>query len=228
MNAVAAGPPHPLVCLGAALLLGVMAAVLVPHLAARWIPHGGRSWPTRLGVGATTAVAAGLLTWRHAPHAPGEYAILAAWLTFTAAGILLAVIDLAVRRLPTPIIAATTTAVALLLTVGAVLARRPDIVVTPLLAGIALGGGYVLLIATGASSIGMGDVRLAALTGLVLGTAGWQTVLIGAVLPYLLAAPVALATLRRHPPGTAPHIPFGPFLVGGAVLAGALTSATYA
>ena len=68
----------------------------------------------------------------------------------------------------------------------------------------------------------MGDVRLATLTGLVLGTAGWQPVLLGAVIPYLLATPVALATLRRHTPGTASQIPFGPFLVGGAILVGIL------
>ncbi len=211
-----------LACLGTALLLGVTAAGLVPRLAARWIPPGGRSWPTRLCVGAATAAAAGLLTWRHAPHQPGEYAVLAAWLTFATAGVMLAAIDIAVRRLPTPVIAATVTAVTLLLTTSAVFAGRPGIVVTPLLAAIAVGGGYVLLAATGASSMGMGDVRLAALTGLVLGTAGWPAVLLGAVIPYLLATPVALATLRRHPRGTAPQIPFGPFLVGGAILVGVL------
>jgi hypothetical protein len=94
-------------------VLGVTAAGLVPRLAARWIPPGGRSWRTRISVGATTAAATGLLTWRHAPHHPGEYAVLAAWHTFATAGVLLAAIDIAVRRLPTPIIAATATAVTL-------------------------------------------------------------------------------------------------------------------
>ncbi len=214
-----------LACLGTALPLGVTAAGLVPRLAAHWIPpRGGRSWPTRLSLGATTAAAAGLLTWRHAPHHPGEYAVLAAWLAFATAGVMLAAIDIAVRRLPTPIIAATATAVALLLSIGGVLAGRPGVVVTPLVAGITVGGVYVLLAATEASSMGMGDVRLAALTGLVLGTGGWQAVLLGAVIPYLLATPAALATLCRHPPGTAPQIPFGPFLVGGAILVGVLAA----
>ncbi len=217
-------PPDLLARLSTALLLGVTAAGLVPRLTARWIPPGGRSWPTRLRVGATTAAAAGLLTWRHAPHHPGEYPVLAAWLTFATAGIILAAIDIAVRRLPTPIITITATAVTLLLTAGAVLTSRPGVVVTPLLAAITVGGGYVLVAATGASNMGMGDVRLAGVSGLILGTAGWHAVLLGAVIPYLLATPVALATLRRHPPGTAPPIPFGPFLVGGAILVGVLTA----
>jgi prepilin signal peptidase PulO-like enzyme (type II secretory pathway) len=222
-----AAPLDPLACLGIALLLGVTAAVLAPRLTARWIPSGGRSWPTRLGIGATTAAAGGALTWRHTPNHPGEYAILAAWLTFATAGILLAVIDMSVRRLPTVIIAATSAAVALLIVGGAVLTGRPDVLVIPCLAAIILGGVYVVLTAVGASSVGMGDVRLAALTGLILGTAGWQSVMLGAVIPYLLAAPVALATLRHYTRGTASQIPFGPFLVGGAVLAGVLTATVY-
>lgn len=218
----AAARPDLLACAATALVFGVAATGLAPRLASPWIRRGGWSWPTRLGVGAATATAAGLLTWLHAPRQPEQYALLAAWLTFVTAGVLLAAIDLSLRRLPTPIIVTASAAVTLALAVAAVLAKRPDIVVTPLAAAIAVGGGYVLLAVTGASSMGMGDVRLAALGGLVLGTAGWQTVLIGTVTPYLLAAPFALATIRRHARGTAPPIPFGPFLVSGTVLAGIL------
>lgn len=102
---------------------------------------------------------------------------------------LLAAIDIAVHRLPAPIITATAAAVLLLLAIGAVLTRRPAFVVEPVLAAVVLGGGYPLLTAGGVSSAGIGDVRIAALTGLILGTAGWHTVLYGALLPYILTAP---------------------------------------
>jgi leader peptidase (prepilin peptidase)/N-methyltransferase len=64
--------------------------------------------------------------------------------------------------------------------------------------------------------MGMGDVRLAALTGLVLGTAGWHTVLIGATGVYLLTTPFAVAALRSRKAA----LPFGPFLVAATILAG--------
>lgn len=213
---------------GTALLLGGTAAGLVPRLTARWIPHqpGGWPWPARLSVGAATAGLAGLLIWQHYPNQPAGHLLLAAWLTFTTAGIVLSAIDIVVRQLPTPIIIATAATVLPLLAAGAALSRRPALLVVPVLAAVVMGGGYLLLAAIGASSAGMGDVRLAALTGLVLGTGGWHTVLYGALIPYLLAAPFALAALRRHPSvADPPRIPFGPFLVSGAALAGLITPA---
>lgn len=213
---------------GAALLLGGTAAGLAPRLTARWIPHplGGWPWPARLSVGAATAGLAGLLIWQHQPTQPAGYLLLTAWLTFTTAGVVLSTIDIVVRRLPTPLITATATAVVLLLATGAALTRRPPFVGVPVLAAVVLGGCYLLLATLGASSAGMGDVRLAALTGLLLGTAGWHTVLYGALIPYLLAAPFALVAHRRHASAVGPaHIPFGPFLVTGALLAGVIAPA---
>jgi leader peptidase (prepilin peptidase)/N-methyltransferase len=215
--------PGLLAAAGTALLLGAAAAGLAPRLTARWIPHrrGGWPWPARLSVGAATAGLTGLLMWQHQPTQSAGYLLLAAWLAFTTAGVVLSLIDIVVRRLPTPIITGTAATIVLLLAGGAALTRRPAFVVVPVLAAVVLGGGYLLLAVLGLSSAGMGDVRLAALTGLLLGTAGWHTVLYGAFIPYLLAAPFALAAHRRHACAVDPaHIPFGPFLVGGALLAG--------
>ncbi|SCE73679.1 A24 family peptidase [Micromonospora chokoriensis] len=61
----------------------------------------------------------------------------------------------------------------------------------------------------------LGDVRLAAFLGAALGTLDWDAVLLGAVLPYLFAAPAALTRLVRGQHSIA----FGPYLVGGALAA---------
>ena len=66
--------------------------------------------------------------------------------------------------------------------------------------------------------MGMGDVKLAGLIGLVLGALAWRSVVVGAVMGFLLGglgAVVALLLGRRRKD----TIPFGPYLAAGAVVA---------
>ncbi|WFE51220.1 hypothetical protein [Micromonospora sp. WMMD1155] len=84
------------------------------------------------------------------------------------------------------------------------------------LAAAALGGLYLALVLVAGSGMGMGDVRLAALLGAALGATGWPTVLLGGLLPFVLAVPEALARLALH---RAPNLAFGPYLVTGALVA---------
>jgi leader peptidase (prepilin peptidase)/N-methyltransferase len=66
--------------------------------------------------------------------------------------------------------------------------------------------------------LGMGDVKLAALIGLVLGSMGLSLVGVAAFLGIVgggLAAVGAMAILRY---GRKRQIPFGPFLAGGAAV----------
>jgi leader peptidase (prepilin peptidase)/N-methyltransferase len=87
-------------------------------------------------------------------------------------------------------------------------------------AAATVGLAYLALALLTPASVGMGDVRLAALSGLLLGTHGWGTVLIGAVLPHLLAAAaVTVLQLTGRRAHRQTEIPFGPCLVTGAVLA---------
>jgi prepilin signal peptidase PulO-like enzyme (type II secretory pathway) len=82
----------------------------------------------------------------------------------------------------------------------------------------ALGAALVLLLplATGRPGVGMGDVKLAFLLGLVLG----EGVLLAIVVASLAVLPVALTLLLRHG-GDAMRmgVPFGPFLSLGAIVA---------
>jgi leader peptidase (prepilin peptidase)/N-methyltransferase len=72
--------------------------------------------------------------------------------------------------------------------------------------------------------MGFGDVKLAVGMGAVLGWYGWSTVLLGAFAGFLLGAlhGAALVAVRRA--GRKTTIPFGPFLLAGA-LAGLLIGA---
>lgn len=83
---------------------------------------------------------------------------------------------------------------------------------------LAAGGAALVLclpLVLGRAGIGMGDVKLAFLLGLVLG----QGVMLAILVASLAVLPVALALLARHG-GAAMRmgVPFGPFLALGAVV----------
>jgi leader peptidase (prepilin peptidase)/N-methyltransferase len=67
--------------------------------------------------------------------------------------------------------------------------------------------------------LGGGDIKLAALAGLALGWLGWPAVLAGASLGFLLSAVVSLALLAARRITLRSAISFGPFLLGGTLLA---------
>lgn len=175
----------------------------------------GPSWPLLSGILATAST---LLAWRTTPSTMEEVVLLAAWQLLACVGLLLACIDIAVRRLPTPIVLAAGGGLVAVVCVAAIVSCQPWVLANSLAAGGALAVVYLVLALLG-GGLGMGDVRLAGLLGLALGTGGWTVVLFGAVLPYLLAIPSALARTWRGRGAEAQHLPFGPYLVAGALLA---------
>ncbi|RZU51291.1 type IV leader peptidase family protein [Krasilnikovia cinnamomea] len=207
---------------------GALAAGFVPHTAGVWIADRPRSprtqWLGGLLAGGCTTLVAAVLSWRHPPHGSREMLLLAAWMVFTIVGMSLAWIDVVIQRLPTRLIGGAAAAIAVLLCLAAALAGQPAQLLTPVLAATILGGGYTALVAVGASRMGMGDVRLAALTGLPLGTLGWEAVILGAALPFLLALPFAIvAATRARLTGVNKPLPFGPFLITATIFASLVT-----
>jgi leader peptidase (prepilin peptidase) / N-methyltransferase len=81
-----------------------------------------------------------------------------------------------------------------------------------------LGGGCLTLALMSPRGMGMGDVKLAALIGLVLGSLGLRYVAVAAAVSVLAGGVAGLVALLagRSRKDT---IPFGPFLSGGAVVA---------
>ena len=81
-----------------------------------------------------------------------------------------------------------------------------------------MGLGVIFLGLALAGSMGLGDVKLAAVTGLLLGWLGWPAVVLGTVSAFLLAAVVAVVLLVRGAPRTS-HLAFGPAIIAGAAVA---------
>ncbi|RSM42203.1 hypothetical protein DMB66_54980 [Actinoplanes sp. ATCC 53533] len=172
---------------------------------------------------AVTALAFALLGWSLPHRIPAEVLLLAAWLVLTGTGIWLAAIDLHVQRLPTKIITATAAACGLLIAAAALVSDRLGLAATASSAALVLGLAYLTLALLAPGQLGVGDVRLAALCGLLLGTHGWGAVVLGAALPWLLSSIVAGALLSTGRVRRGALIPFGPYLIVGTLLAGIIT-----
>ncbi|MFD6193189.1 prepilin peptidase [Streptomyces sp. NPDC060275] len=156
--------------------------------------------------------------------ATGTRPELAVWLLLAPAGVLLAVVDLKVRRLPDPLTLPLAGAALVLLGLTALVPEHAGEWTTALLGALALGAGYLVLFLINPAGMGFGDVKLALTAGAVLGWYGWPTLMLGTFAGFLLGALYggALLVARRADRKTA--IPFGPFLIAGAflgVLAGA-------
>lgn len=143
---------------------------------------------------------------------------------FGALGVALAAIDIAVKRLPDPLTLPAYPILIAMLAVAALISDDVAALGRALLGGLALSGCFLVLALIRPGQLGGGDIKLAGLTGLVLGWLGWPALIVGAALAFVLSAIVGLALLATRRVTLQSAMSFGPFLVGGAVLA-ALMSA---
>lgn len=185
------------------------------HQAPPAVPYG----PSRVVLAPVTALVCAALA-----AATGPRPELAVWLLLAPAGVLLAVVDLKVRRLPDPLTLPLAGAALVLLGLAALVPEHAGEWTTALLGALALGAGYLVLFLVNPAGMGFGDVKLALAAGAALGWYGWPTLMLGTFAGFLLGALYggALLVARRADRKTA--IPFGPFLIAGAflgVLAGA-------
>ncbi|MEV4491260.1 A24 family peptidase [Micromonospora coxensis] len=180
-------------------------------------PSGGdRAWP--LGVSGAAA-GVGAVVFGGLAVALGADPALPAFLLMAAGGLVLAWVDLACRRLPDPLVAATAVAGGAGLVVAALVAGTPGRLGAAL-AGAALSlAGYVALALLPGSRLGFGDVKLAAVLGLPLGWLGWPALGLGLFLPHLLQGVVVLALLAARRVRRDTALPFGPAILAGAWLA---------
>ncbi|MET7731322.1 A24 family peptidase [Streptomyces sp. NPDC005402] len=159
--------------------------------------------------------------------ATGTRPELAVWLLLAPVGVLLAVIDLRVRRLPDPLTLPLAAAALALLGAVSFVPEHTGTWLNALWGALALGVGYYMLWRVNPGGMGFGDVKLALGTGAVLGWYGWDTVLLGTFAGFLLGALYGGVLVLVGKAGRKTAIPFGPFLIAGAyagLLIGAYTA----
>jgi prepilin signal peptidase PulO-like enzyme (type II secretory pathway) len=87
----------------------------------------------------------------------------------------------------------------------------------PLAAALLAGGGfYTLVVVSKGRAMGGGDIKLAFAMGLILGLQGTAVAMLVA---FNVAAALGLVLIATKKRGRRDQIPFGPFLVGGTVVA---------
>ncbi len=136
-----------------------------------------------------------------------------------ALGVALAMIDIAVQRLPDSLTLPAYPILIILLAGAAVVSHDGAALVRALIGGLALAGCYLLLALIRPGQLGGGDIKLAGLSGLALGWLGWPALVAGAALGFALSALVSLALLAARRVTLQSAISFGPFLLGGTLLA---------
>ncbi|MET8880490.1 A24 family peptidase [Streptomyces rubiginosohelvolus] len=157
--------------------------------------------------------------------ATGARPELVGWLALAPVAVLLAVVDRRVHRLPDPLTLPLAAAAVLLLGGAALLPGHAGSWTSGLLGGLALGGFYLLLFLINPNGMGFGDVKLALALGVALGWYGWTVLFVGGFAGFLFGAAYGLALVLLRRAGRSTGIPFGPFMIGGAltgVLLGAL------
>jgi leader peptidase (prepilin peptidase)/N-methyltransferase len=157
------------------------------------------------------AVVGATLGWR-----VGSGHALPLWLIVLAVGVPLAAIDLGAHRLPDPLVLPATGLVATL----AVATGSPR----ALLGGAALATAYAALAVLPRSGLGFGDVKLAGPLGIALAALGWGSLVRGTVFTFALGGGVALVLLATGRARRDTHLPFGPAMIAGALLAAVLLS----
>jgi leader peptidase (prepilin peptidase)/N-methyltransferase len=144
---------------------------------------------------------------------------LPAYLYFAAIAVALAIIDIEVHRLPDAIVLPSYPILALLLTMAAVINDNPVALLRAAIGGLLLYGFYFLLHVVYPGGMGFGDVKLSGLLGCLLAFVSWQALAVGSFLAFLIGGILGIAVLAVRRGGRKTMIPFGPFMLSGAMLA---------
>lgn len=145
--------------------------------------------------------------------------VLPAYLVFFAALLAVTVIDLEHFIVPNRIVVATLAVSATLLVAAAALDGDWSSLRTALPGALAAGAGLLVINLVSPKGMGMGDVKLAVVLGLFLGWIDLAHVVLGLFMGFLLGALGGLVLIVLGRRSRTDHLPFAPFLAGGAVLA---------
>jgi len=181
---------------------------------------GPAAWRTASLAGvASGLLAAALSSAADRGAAPSAALTIPLFVAMAVLGVLLAVIDLACKRLPHVLVVPAIWTSAALFAVAAALSGAWSDWIRAVLGAVVLGAVFLVLYLIPGQGLGYGDVKLAVLLGLFLGWLGWRAVLLGGLLAWLVNGPVVLVLLLSHRVGRGSSLPFGPAMLAGGLLA---------
>ncbi|MBF4614332.1 prepilin peptidase [Curtobacterium sp. VKM Ac-1376] len=144
--------------------------------------------------------------------------LLVALLYVMAISISLTLIDLDTHTLPNRIVLPAYIVLPVLLLAASAVSGDWGAALRGVIGLVVLGGVYLALALAVPGGMGLGDVKLAGVLGLVLAYLGWGPLAVGSFAAFLLGGTFAVVLLVVHRAGRRSGIPFGPWMLAGAWL----------
>jgi leader peptidase (prepilin peptidase)/N-methyltransferase len=163
-------------------------------------------------VEALAALVIAVLAWR-----AGSWPELAAWCWVGVFGVALALIDVAVKRLPNVLTGTAALGAVSALTAGTLTGASPTALLRAVLAAAGLTVFYLLLVLLPGTGLGAGDAKLAPAVGLCLGYRSVGAVVAATLAGTLLAAGYVVLMLARRRIRRSEPVPYGPAMLLGAL-----------
>ena len=145
--------------------------------------------------------------------------VLPAYLYLAAVGLALALIDLDCKRLPDVLTLPSYPVAVVLLGAAAFFGSDSGSLLRALLGGLAMFAVYFALCFAYPAGMGFGDVKLAGVLGLYTAWLGWGAWAVGLFLGFFLGGIFGIALIAFKKGGRKTAVPFGPFMLLGALLA---------
>ena len=206
-----------------ATALGCAAAALVTTDRLRRVAGTSSAWLGRPGyVVLAAAGGAAAAHWSRGGFELAAYAVLAV------ACAALVLVDLAVHRLPDVVLGPASLAFYGLLALAAASGEGWGRFARAALAGLVLLVAYCLLALARPGGLGLGDVKLAGLLGGFLGWLGWTETLLGTLAAFAVGGLCTAALLLARRVRRDGELPFGPWMVVGALVGAALAGSAVA
>lgn len=148
-----------------------------------------------------------------------DAASLPTYLVIAALGVAMSYIDVREHRLPDWLTLSSIAVAALGLLIAALISGAWGQYGRAWLGAAAVSAFFLVLALMRPSDLGLGDVKLSVSVGMLLGWVGWNAVVVGVFFAFLIGGLVGLVLILARQANRRTALPFGPFILAGALLA---------